>query len=179
MGITISCYLLIDFNRFLVLFQLSAVVSDLQKTFVSWAEKTQTRNFTLTSAVSFILNLPTDDWQFFYPQTVYKAYYPAVKTIRLGWVSITQWPLHHIVRVAALSWNTPPVSISQSHLYMYSYTFSPTRARTTAYILITDQVLSFFSLIRLKSDLSNSKKHNFPQIKRNKRVHNTKIPNKQ
>lgn len=35
MGITFSCYLLIDFNRFLVLFQLSAVVSDLQKTFVS------------------------------------------------------------------------------------------------------------------------------------------------
>lgn len=137
MGITIS-YLLIDFNRFLVLFQLSAVVSDLQKTFVSWAEKTQKFYFNICC---FFHTESSYRWlTVFYPQTVYKAYYPAVKTIRLGWVSITQWPLHHIVRVAALAWNTPPVStISQSHLYMYSYTFSPTRAITTAYILITDQ----------------------------------------
>lgn len=38
---TNSCYLLIDFNSFLVLLQLSAVVSHLQETFVGRAKSTQ------------------------------------------------------------------------------------------------------------------------------------------
>ena len=40
-GVLLVCYLFVDFDSFLVLLQLSAVVSDLQQTFVGWAE-TQT-----------------------------------------------------------------------------------------------------------------------------------------
>lgn len=43
--IKVCLYLLIDFNSFLVLLQLSAVVSDLQETFVGRAE-TQTETHT-------------------------------------------------------------------------------------------------------------------------------------
>lgn len=51
-------YLFIDFNSFLVLFQLSAVVSDLQKAFVGGAETTkdeQEYNGLIYSDINLIL----------------------------------------------------------------------------------------------------------------------------